>query len=306
MSSVYHGDGTIPSLVTPPAGLRVEILSSTDATPIVIQTTAPHGFTSGAATDTVEVEGHLVNTNANGVWQISVVDATHFSLDGSAGTGGGPGGATGYAVDWSVNPSPTIPSDGDLSQAAAWNPSVENLTNMVPFLNRRCGRFRLQDIYFAENTAGYATYSSLVAVATTTFTDFSAPGLNLFATGASQWADGPGYFPILSDFSTGDALFVQYTGTFTSVQLSGAQPVKIALAYAANGGAFAPDVSSQLVLTPPALVPVNLSAVFFASGPHERFDIGLMGAMTSVAGPSTASIFALTPYRLTAFHYRPN
>lgn len=303
MSSVYHGDGTIPALVTPPAGLKALILSSTDATPIVIQTTAPHGFTPGAATDTVEVEGHLINTNANGVWQISVVDSTHFSLDGSAGTGGGPGGQTGYAVDWSVNPAQTIPSDGDLSQAAAWNPAVENLANMVPFLNRRIGRFRLYDIYFAQDLGALSTYASLIGVTTTT------PAIMTGSPGAADFfgtASDPNS-PILSNLSTGDALFVQYTGTMTSAATAGTPTPAMSLGYAANPpSAYASDPASQQAFSvpPPAFQPVHLSALFFPGGANERFSIGLMANLALAGG--TANIFAQRPYRVTAFHYRPN
>lgn len=66
------------------------ITSSTNATPIVV-TTATHGYTTG---DTVEITGHLVNTNANGTWIITVLSTTTFSLPASGnGVGAGTGGA---------------------------------------------------------------------------------------------------------------------------------------------------------------------------------------------------------------------
>lgn len=67
------------------------IVSSTNASPIVLQVTA-HGLHNN---DRVTVQNHLVNTNANGIWTITVVDANHFSLNAS--TGNGVGAATGTA-----------------------------------------------------------------------------------------------------------------------------------------------------------------------------------------------------------------
>jgi hypothetical protein len=68
------------------------ITSSTDATPIVIKSTAVHGLTTG---DRVFIMGHTTNTNANGTWTVTVVDTDDFSLDGSVKTNAGAGGATG-------------------------------------------------------------------------------------------------------------------------------------------------------------------------------------------------------------------
>ncbi len=67
----------------------VAIVSSTNATPIVM-TTAAHGLSTGAL---VTISGHLVNTAANGTFKVTVLSSTTFSLDGSVGVG--VGGATG-------------------------------------------------------------------------------------------------------------------------------------------------------------------------------------------------------------------
>ena len=60
----------------------VVITDATNAEPIVITTTDVHGCTTG---DGVRIEGVVGNTNANGDWVVTVVDTTHYSLDGSAG-----------------------------------------------------------------------------------------------------------------------------------------------------------------------------------------------------------------------------
>jgi len=72
-------------------GVRV-ITSSTDATPIVVTATA-HGLVTG---DTITINGHTTNTNANGFWTVTWVSANTFSLDDSTATGGGAGGNDGY------------------------------------------------------------------------------------------------------------------------------------------------------------------------------------------------------------------
>lgn len=72
-------------------GARV-ITSSTDATPIVVTATA-HGLVTG---DTITINGHTTNTNANGFWTVTWVSANTFSLDDSTAQGAGAGGNDGY------------------------------------------------------------------------------------------------------------------------------------------------------------------------------------------------------------------
>ena len=67
----------------------VLITSSTNANPIVF-TTATHSLTTG---DVVEILNHLVNTNGNGTWPVTVLSATTFSIPWP---GNGVGGATGF------------------------------------------------------------------------------------------------------------------------------------------------------------------------------------------------------------------
>lgn len=82
-----------------------QITSSTNATPIVITSTA-HGFTNG---DLVFIDGHTVNTAANGFWKIANVAANTFELtnpvSAANAVGNGVGGATGYAVNYGISAS---------------------------------------------------------------------------------------------------------------------------------------------------------------------------------------------------------
>lgn len=66
--------------VIPAAGTKV-ITGATNANPIVV-TSAAHGYQTGQSLD---VSGVVGNTNANGRWDILVVDANNYSLVGSQG-----------------------------------------------------------------------------------------------------------------------------------------------------------------------------------------------------------------------------
>lgn len=63
--------------------------AATNASPIAITKTA-HGLATG---DIIGVYGDTVNTAANGLWRVTVVDVDHFSLDNSTGNGVGTSGS---------------------------------------------------------------------------------------------------------------------------------------------------------------------------------------------------------------------
>ncbi len=87
--------------VTPGAVLKkavTNIASSTNATPIVVTTSTPHGL---ASNDIATIASHLVNTNANGTWKVTVLSGTTLSLGGSVDNG--VGGATGTVTQDGIN-----------------------------------------------------------------------------------------------------------------------------------------------------------------------------------------------------------
>ena len=65
-------------------GLDLTITGATNASPIQITTSTPHGL---GDYDIVIVDGVQGNTAANGAWFVLVQDATHFTLTGSTGNG---------------------------------------------------------------------------------------------------------------------------------------------------------------------------------------------------------------------------
>jgi hypothetical protein len=85
------GTGTMAP-VAPLVGTGIAIVSSTDATPIVV-TTGASTYTVGM---TVTIANHATNTTANGTWRVSATNGTTtVTLEGSVGAGAGAGGATG-------------------------------------------------------------------------------------------------------------------------------------------------------------------------------------------------------------------
>lgn len=86
------------------AGKIALISSSTNASPIVLTTTAAHGYSPG---DIVVVGGHGTNTAANGTWQCGAGTAgtsiyLTTKLDGNNSAGNGVGGATGWCINLST------------------------------------------------------------------------------------------------------------------------------------------------------------------------------------------------------------
>jgi hypothetical protein len=67
-----------------PGATNLTVVGATNATPIQVTVAGPHGLVDG---NFATVEGVLGNTNANGTFQITRVDATNFTLNGSVGNG---------------------------------------------------------------------------------------------------------------------------------------------------------------------------------------------------------------------------
>jgi hypothetical protein len=129
MSTTESGDpGTVAN------SLAATINGATNATPIVISTTAAHLFSDN---DTVVVASVGGNTAANGTWKITWLSSTTFSLDTSVGSGAYTSGGT--ATDVSLTPAFTIPADGDDLDAASANVAFEALADRTQFLALRLG-----------------------------------------------------------------------------------------------------------------------------------------------------------------------
>ena len=69
----------------------VVVAAASNASPISITTSTPHGFPTGVG---VTISGVSGNTAANGNWTVTVADSTHFTLNSSTGNGGYISGGT--------------------------------------------------------------------------------------------------------------------------------------------------------------------------------------------------------------------
>lgn len=96
---LYDNSGTLTlELVAWDSGGQTtfSVSDATNATPIVVTTTASHGLSTG---DLVGINGCVGNTAPNGkVWSITVTAADKFSLDGSVGNGTWTSGGTVYVI----------------------------------------------------------------------------------------------------------------------------------------------------------------------------------------------------------------
>lgn len=79
----FEKPGDSPAFLSSTLGFK-NVTDATNATPIVITTSATHGYTSG---DGVRISGVTGNPAANGDWEIVVLTTTTFELKDSAGDG---------------------------------------------------------------------------------------------------------------------------------------------------------------------------------------------------------------------------
>lgn len=172
-----------PALIVPAAS--VPILSSTDATPIVIQTNGNHGLLTGQY---VDISGHTVNVNANGVSKVVVNDATHFQLVGSVGTGAGAGGATGQSQSLGLGGF-TQTQDAPAPTATQINAPDQNVADQAAFLALATGAYKIVQANSSAraNDPPFSAWNTFTIVAQNTWTPSAGP--TVFAVAGAQFAD---------------------------------------------------------------------------------------------------------------------
>jgi hypothetical protein len=288
MSSTYNGDGATPALVN---ASPVDILSSTNASPIEITTATPHGFVDG---DYAQIIGHTVNTSANGYWTITLTGASSFTLNGS--TGVGVGGATGQAQDYAVGPLVTLPGDGDLANATSVNIPNESNADFIPFVAQRLGGLNLHAIYSrADFTSQTNTYSS-TALSTGVWVDLT----NLTTLLSSQ---GDRYI------QTGDVFDIRFGTTIELARLAGVIRYAMGIGVNVNGGATAVQSGSVRVIqldnaiSTVDYMPVELSCIVSGLTANDRIDVTIAANKDSAAALTLA---LKAGYSLTVHHYRSN
>ena len=147
----------------------VAIQSSTNTTPITIQTIADHNLVVG---DYVSITGHTTNTNANGVWKVSVVtNVQNFSIvqiNGTNTTGNGVGAAGNVTnvnncmVKTTSALVQNIALCGGLGQKPQWVTST-NVTTSQNTTNWKEGNSSAQILLATAFTTGKAAYYTLPA-----------------------------------------------------------------------------------------------------------------------------------------------
>lgn len=80
-------------------GASLTVTAATNATPIVVTTSASHNLTTG---DFVSVDSVGGNTAANGLRNVTVLSATTFSIDGSVGNGAYTSGGTARRISYGL------------------------------------------------------------------------------------------------------------------------------------------------------------------------------------------------------------
>jgi len=268
MSTVYNPNGTLPAATQP---APVAVATASNATPIAITTSSPHGFTDG---DTVEIVGNSAG-GANGLWVIHVTGASSFTLNGSTASGAGTGG---IATDYSINPLLTIPADGDLVNASSVNVPLEGTANAIPYLYARTGAYRVVDrqvVHVSDDT--WATWASRtttgtgaweeIAATASLFTGYALPGdvlqVEAALTGTATTGGSYGAVGVMvygTTLVTGSAQVIGTSGTPNSVTLvasygvagspgGSAYQVSLACYSFAPGDAYALQGHRSIVLT---------------------------------------------------------
>lgn len=298
MSSQYNGDGTIPVATAP--WTRKAIVSTTNASPIVVNLPT-HGFNNG---DTIEILGHQVNTNANGVHTITKIDANNFSLNGTTGNGAGSG--TGYAVDYSVNPLITIPGDGDLASASSVNPAFEGLFNLAPYNYKRAGQYSLVDVFQADQTA-------------------AAPNVRLSGfpvnvpstTTGGVWRDFPTLTALLSfgvppALSGADGDFLEYDFSFSPrwiVTSPDVYDIAYAVSFETNGGAYSEQIATSYFVQDESGTALNFTSPLnfhgTVNGNANSWNFGVRYWFPTTL-TNTAVLDLFNAWNLTVKHYRSN
>jgi hypothetical protein len=113
------------SNITTPLGVTITALSNNGSGAVRVTTSAPHLFGNG---DSVTI----ATSPVSGTFTITVIDSTHFDLNGSTYIST----ATGSATDNSLTPQILVPTDGDTfsQQLSGALSSVQSLCDRTQFL----------------------------------------------------------------------------------------------------------------------------------------------------------------------------
>jgi hypothetical protein len=180
------------------------IVSSTNASPIVITTAAAHGLVTG---DYVTVVNHNTNTNANGVWLVGTTPtSTTFQIleiDGTNTTGNGVGGLSGQTqkttncmVKLASAVTQNIALCGGLADKPAWTAST-NVTATQGVSSYKEGYSSASINIATAFTTGKAAYYTLPS--TLNLSGFQQVSFWVQQTTGTIGAAGAAYIALCSD-----------------------------------------------------------------------------------------------------------
>lgn len=292
MTELLNGDGTVPASTS--GWVQHVISSSTNASPIAVTFCSPTCFNEG---DTIEIEGHLVNTAANGSWRVHVTGANTVTLPGS--TGNGVGGLTGYAIDYSVNPLLQVADDGDGANASNLNTAYEGILNFVPYLYKRAGKYSLYD-------------RQVIASAGGTLASFGTPFGSATSLTSATWTKITGtdgnVYP--NAIKSGDILVIELDCVDGSIATNA---FSVSIGVSINGGANFITGHFDGVNQPHVFVGGSSEAIHAKySGPINNASMPIKAgglsfcAMGMQSTGAPVNITLNQPYQFVVTHYRSN
>ena len=309
MSTVWNGNGTLVS-PTVSAGTRLAIVSSTNASPIVV-TTGTHGYNTG---DSVEIEGHATNTAANGQWQITVKSPTTFALNNS--TGNGVGGATGYCIDYELQPALTMPANGVIADINDVIALGEGLSNPAPFLYRLAGKWRLYNEYnlLGAGTLTLPYYSSPWSVNN----NFTSTTPAVLASTTLTFASASSTTSIPPVFNSGDLIVYNISTTAYITTHTGTQNALVDIGFGlVQSATLTPLLTAQTALASYVYggissTPINLSGARklttggALSFPTNALSFCLWAAVDYISAANQIDVDLIGPWSGSILQYRPN
>lgn len=159
ITAVSRDTGVIDVFWTQPVqAARLTVTAATNASPIQITTSTPHQLANDAP---VIIHGVGRNTAANGAYNVTVVNPTQFTLNGSTGNGNYNGGGTVTVIDQKIY---TNTSFGD--RPTVWSAMVQlgppgvrvhPMANLVA-LSARSDRMDVLFIGRADGTTAWSLY----------------------------------------------------------------------------------------------------------------------------------------------------
>lgn len=172
----------------------IAIASSTNASPIEITTSAAHNLVDD---DYVSIYAHSTNTFANGLWKVTYVSPTKFTLNGSTGNGVGSGGSAQFYNNRVVELATACTAkicDCSL-QEGAWTASA-NVTATVSTAAYKAHYGSAEIAIGASFTTGKAAY---FATGTLDLSGYQQLSLTLMQTAGTVLADSDITIKLCSD-----------------------------------------------------------------------------------------------------------